>query len=32
MEFGIEHLRFDMDFASIVGSGLAGQSWDTGVF
>lgn len=32
MEFGIENLRFDMDFASIVGSGLAGQSWDTGVF
>ena len=31
-ELGIENLGFDMDFASIVGSGLAGQSWDTGVF
>jgi hypothetical protein len=29
---GFENLGFDMDFASIVGSGLAGQSWDTGVF
>ena len=31
-ELGIENLGFDMDFASILGSGLAGQSWDTGVF
>jgi hypothetical protein len=31
-ELGIENLGFDMDFASIVGSGLSGQSWDTGVF
>ena len=31
-ELGIENLGFDMDLASIVGSGLAGQSWDTGVF
>jgi hypothetical protein len=31
-DLGIENLGFDMDFASIVGSGLAGQSWDTGVF
>ena len=31
-ELGIENLGFDMDFASIVGSGLAGQSWNTGVF
>jgi len=31
-ELGIENLGFDMDFASIVGPGLAGQSWDTGVF
>ena len=31
-ELGIENIGFDMDFASIVGSGLAGQSWDTGVF
>lgn len=31
-ELGVETLRFDMDFASIVGSGLAGQSCDTGVF
>ena len=31
-ELGTENLGFDMDFASIVGSGLAGQSWDTGIF
>ena len=31
-ELGVENLGFDMDFASIVGSGLAGQTWDTGVF
>ena len=31
-DLGIEHLGFDVDFASIVASGLAGQSWDTGVF
>jgi hypothetical protein len=31
-ELGIENLGFDMDFASIMGSSLAGQSWDTGVF
>lgn len=29
-ELGIENFGFDMDFASIVG--VAGQSWDTGVF
>lgn len=31
-ELGIENLGFDMDFSSLVGSGLAGQSWDTSVF
>jgi hypothetical protein len=31
-DLGIENLGFDMDFTSIVGSGLAGQSWNTGVF
>ena len=31
-ELGIENFGLDIDFASIVGSGLAGQSWDTGVF
>ena len=31
-ELGIENLGFDMDFASVVGSGLTGQSWDTSVF
>ena len=31
-ELGIENLGFDMDFAAIGGSSLAGQSWDTGVF
>ena len=31
-ELGIENLGFNMDFASIADSGLAGQSWDTGVF
>jgi hypothetical protein len=31
-ELGIENLGFDMDFASILGSGSAGQSWNTGVF
>ena len=29
---GLANSGFDMDFASIVGPGLAGQSWDTGVF
>ena len=31
-DLGIENLGFDMDFTSIVGSSLAGQSWNTGVF
>jgi hypothetical protein len=31
-ELGIESLGIDLDFASIVSPGLAGQSWDTGVF
>ena len=31
-ELGIENFGFDMDFASILNSGLSGKSWDTDVF
>ena len=31
-ELGIENFGFDMDFASILSSGLAAQTWDTDVF
>ena len=31
-ELGIENLGFNMDFSSVAGSGVGGQSWDMGVF
>ena len=31
-ELGIENFGFDLDFTSILSSGLAAQTWDTDVF